>query len=127
MSVAKRSWEGHIIKDSTEVGFANGSVSIDRGLQIFTQIGDYDLTARREAIREITGTIEHGFIDISLFATGALQTSLNPLTFDIAASFSADSIVLSGCSIESWDIELPQDGWITETVNFRAKTIKSYG
>ena len=127
MSVAKRSWEGHILKASTEVGFANGTISIDRGLQIFREIGSYDFTARREAVRDITGTIEHGYIDTSLFATGALQTALNPLTFDIAASFATNSIVLSGCSIESWDLELPQDGWITETVNFRAKTIKSYG
>jgi len=126
MSVAKRTWEGHILKGAVEIGFANGSISIDRGLQIFTQIGDYDMTARREAIREITGTIDHGFIDVSLFGSAALSTLVNPVSFDIAASFSDTAIVLSGCSVESWDLDLPQDGWITESVNFRAKTIKSY-
>lgn len=114
------------MKAGTEVGFANGSISIDRGLLTFYQVGTYDMTARREAKREITGTIEHGFIDIATFATGAFGTVANPLTFDISASMSDNAIVLSGCSIESYDLELPADGWITETINFRAKTIKSY-
>lgn len=126
MSVAKRFWEGHILVGGTEVGFANGSLSIDRGLQTFYQIGDYDLTARREATREITGTIEHGYINTSLFATGALQTSTNPWTFQLEASMATNSIKLTGCSIESWDFELPADGWITETVAWRAKGIVSY-
>ena len=126
MSVAKRFWEGHLLKAGSEIGFANGSISIDRGLQVFYEIGAYDLTARREANREITGTIDHGFIDVTLFATSALGTSQNPFTFDIAASFADNSIILSGCSIETFDLDLPQDGWIKESVNFRAKTIKSY-
>jgi len=128
MSVAKRFWEGHIIVGGTEVGFANGSLSIDRGLQTFYQIGDYDLTSRREATREITGTIEHGFIDVALFGTGALRTpgAVNPWTFQLQASMATNAIVLSGCAIESWDFELPADGWITETVAWRAKGIVSY-
>lgn len=126
MSVALRFWEGHILKNGTEVGFANGSLSIDRGLQVFYEIGAYDLTARREANRELTGTIEHGFIDVSLFATAALGTASNPYTFDIHASFATNAIILSGCSIENYDLDLPQDGWIRETVNFRAKTVKSW-
>jgi hypothetical protein len=127
MSVAKRFWEGHLLKGSTEIGFANGTISIDRGLQTFYQIGDYDLTARREAQREITGTIEHGFIDIATFATGAFGLyAAGPFTFNISASMSDNAIVLSGCSIESYDLELPSDGWITETINFRAKSIASF-
>lgn len=124
---AKRFWEGHLMKAGSEIGFANGTISIDRGLQTFYSIGSYDVSARREAQREITGTIEHGFIDIATFATGAFGTVGNPsLTFDISASMSDNAIVLSGCSIESYDLELPADGWITETINFRAKSIKSY-
>lgn len=123
---ARRFWEGHLLKGGSEIGFANGTISIDRGLQTFYQIGSYDLTARREAQREITGTIEHGYIDVATFATGAFGTVANPWTFDLSASMSDNAIVLSGCSIESYDLEFPADGWITETINFRAKTIKSY-
>jgi len=126
MSVAKRFWEGHLYQNTTEIGFANGTISIDRGLEVFTQIGDYDQTARRETVREITGTIDHGYIDNDLFASGAMQVTNNPWTFSIQASFAAFATVLSGCSIESYDVELPADGWITESISFRAKTIKSY-
>jgi len=125
MSVAKRHWEGHIYKGGTEVGFANGTITIDRGLQTFFELGNYDLAARREARREITGTIERGFIDVTLFATAALGTT-QLTTFDIQASMATNAIVLSGCSIETWDFEIPDDGWIRETVNWRAKTVKSY-
>jgi len=119
---AKRFWEGHILKAGTEVGYANGTVSVDRGTQYFQQIGDYDLTARRDASREITFTIEHGYINQELF--GALATGAGTLsTFDIHASFSDYSIKLSGCSLESWDLDLPDDGWITESVDLRVKTI----
>jgi hypothetical protein len=126
MSVAKRFWEGHLYQDATEIGFANGTISIDRGLEVFQQIGHYDQTARRETYREITGTIDHGYISATLFASGAYQTSNNPWTFQIQASFSDHAIVLSGCSIETFDLDLPADGWITESISFRAKTVKSY-
>jgi len=125
MSVALRYWEGHIYKASTEVGFATGTVTIDRGLQTFYALGNYDLAARREASREITGTIDHGFIDVSLFATAAMGTT-QLTTFDIQASFAANAIVLSGCSIETYDFDIPADGWITESISFRAKTVKSW-
>jgi hypothetical protein len=127
MSVAKRFWEGHLLKGGTEVGFANGTISIDRGLLTFYGLGRYDLLARRESKREITGTIEHGFIDVATFATGAFGLfAAGPFTFDISASMSDNAIVLSGCSIETYDLTLPADGWITETINWRAKSVKSY-
>lgn len=123
--VAKRFWEATLKKGATTIGFANGSFSIDAGLQTFKEFGNYDLAARREATRDITGTIEHGFIDVTLFATGVLGTS-QLTTFDIHVSMAANAIIFSGCSIETYDYEVPSDGWISETVNWRAKTIKSW-
>ena len=126
MSVAKRFWEGHLTKDGTEIGYCNGTISVDPGLQTFYELGAYDMVARRNTARELTGTLDHGYIDRTYFASMALATAQNPFTFAIAASFSDRSISLSGCSIESFDLEIPTDGWISETVNFRAKTVKSY-
>lgn len=117
---AKRFWEGHIFKDGAEIGYANGTFSVDRGTQYFQQIGDYDLTARRDAMREITVTLDHGYVDQDLF--GTLATGANALyTFDIRASFSSFSMKFSGCNIESWELEIPQDGWITESISLRVK------
>ena len=119
MGVAKRAWEGHIIKDGVEIGFAEGTITIDRGLQTYYALGNYDLAARREAAREITGTIDHGFVDPTLFA--ALATGTNMTTFQIRASTADGAISLSGCTIESYDFDIPADGWITESISFRAK------
>jgi hypothetical protein len=119
---AKRFWEGHIYKGAAEIGYANGTFSVDRGTQYFQQIGDYDLTARRDATREITVSIDHGYVDQALF--GSLVTGANALyTFDIHASFSSFAMKFSGCNIESWELEVPQDGWIQESISLRVKTV----
>jgi len=119
---ALRYWEGHIYKDDTEVGFANGTFTINRGTQYFQSIGDYDISARRDASREISITIDHGYIDPSTF--GAIATGADAIyTFDIRASFSDHSLKFSGCTIESYEFEIPQDGWITESITLRAKTV----
>ena len=116
---AKRAWQGHIIKDGVEIGFVEGTITIDRGLQVFHELGSYDIAARREAAREVTGTIDHGFVDKTAFM--ALATGSNLSTFQIKASTADGAIYLSGCSIESYDFSIPADGWITESIDFRAK------
>lgn len=121
MSVAKRAWQGHIKKGGTEIGFVEGSFTVDRGLQIFHQLGSYDIVSRRETAREITGSIDKGWVDETLFGTEVTGASLT--TFQIEASTSVGRYFLSGCSIESYDWNLPIDGWITESISFRAKTI----
>ena len=116
---AKRAWQGHIKKNGTEIGFVEGSVTIDRGLQVFHELGRYDIAARRETAREITGTIDHGFVDRATFM--AMATGANLSTFQIEASTADGVLYLSGCSIESYDFDIPADGWITESISFRAK------
>ena len=123
MAGAIRFWEAKLYKDATEIGFANGSYSVERGTQYFNALGEYDLVARRDATRTITGTLEHGYIDATWFETMATGIGSNPFTFDIRASFTAHSVKLSGCSIDTFDFEFPSDGWITETISFRVKTI----
>lgn len=120
MSVAKRFWEGVFKKGATEIGFGEGTISIDRNVQFHYDLGSLDLKARRSTARVIECTIDHGYIDSTLFlatATGAADS-----TFEIDASMSADAIRLSGCMITTLDWELPSDGWITESVNLRVKT-----
>lgn len=119
MSIAKRAWEGHILKNGSEIGFVSGTISIDRGLQTWYELGTYDLAARRETAREITGTIEHGYVDEATFMAAATGASLTGFT--IRASMSDHAIRVTGVSIETFDFEIPTDGWITETVSWRGK------
>jgi len=120
MSVAKRAWEGHILKGGSEIGFVSGTISIDRGLQTWRELGNYDIAERREAAREITGTIEHGYISQSDFMGAATGASIT--IFKIEASMSDHSLIVSGVSIETYDFEVPTDGWITESISWRGKT-----
>ncbi len=120
MSVAKRFWEGIFKKNGTEIGFGEGSISIDRNVQFFYGLGSFDLEARRSTARVIEFSIDHGYINSTLFlaaATGAADTF-----FEIDASMSDHAIKLSGCTITTLDWELPADGWITESVSARAKS-----
>jgi len=42
-------------------------------------------------------------------------------TFQIEMSTADGRFTLSGCTIESYDFDIPTDGWITESIDFRAK------
>jgi len=120
MSVAKRFWEGTLTKDGTELGFAEGSISIGENLQTYYELGRLDLAHRRSVARTIECTIDHGYVSQTAFlaaATGASPTT----TFQIAASLSDHSIKLSGCMINDYDWELPSDGWINESVSVLVK------
>ena len=119
MSVAKRFWEGIFEKDGTDIGFGEGSISIDRNVQFHYALGSFDLAARRSTARVIECTIDHGYIDRALFVTGAMSATDTP--FQIAASMADHAIKLSGCTITTLDWELPSDGWITESVGLRVK------
>jgi len=119
MSVAKRFWEGTLTKGGTEIGFAEGSISIDRNLQRFYELGRFDLAHRRSVARVIECTIEHGYISEALFATPASGAS--DVFFTIAASMSDHAIRLSGCSVADYSFELPADGWITESISISVK------
>ena len=130
MSVAKRFWEGIFKKGATEIGFGEGSISIDRNVQFHYDLGEYDLTARRSTARVIECTIDHGFISSAMFMASAIRGSGQypgsggDSTFEIYASLTGGgNMHLSGCMVTTYDWELPSDGWITESVNVRVKTI----
>ena len=120
MSVAKRFWEGIFTKAGTDIGFGEGSISIDRNVQFHYDLGSFDLAARRSTARVIECTIDHGYISTALFMVAATGTA--DVLFEIDASMSDHAIKLSGCTITTLDWELPSDGWITESVSVRAKS-----
>ncbi len=120
MSVAKRFWEGIFTKGGADIGFGSGTISIDRNVQFFYGLGSFDLEARRSTARVIECTIDHGYISPTLFLATATGAADAP--FEIDASMADHAIKLSGCVITTLDWELPSDGWITESVNLRAKS-----
>lgn len=118
-TVAKRFWEGSIYKDNQEIGFAEGTISIDNNFLYHYCLGSVDYKAQRSVARVIECTIDHGYISKALFFTEAI----NATNFTIWASMSDHAIRLSGCTIESYDFELPTDGWINESISVRAQSI----
>lgn len=121
MSVAKRWWEGTLTKNGSEIGFAEGTISVDRNLQTFYELGTYNLVARRTVAPVYEGTIEHGYISKAAFyGTGISETDH---TFNVTASMSDHAIRLSGCVISDYEFDLPADGWINESVSISVKVI----
>jgi len=119
MSVAKRFWEGTLTKGGSEIGFAEGTISIDKNLQTFYETGRYNLAHRRSVAPVIEVTIEHGYISPAAF-TYAASGVTNP-TFQITASMSDHALKLSGCMMSDYEFELPSDGWINESVTLSVK------
>ena len=122
MSVSKRFWEGSLYKNGAEIGFAEGSISFDNNLQTFHELGTLDIVARRKTARVIECTIDHGYIDATLFAAAATG-SADETYMQIGASMSDHAIKLSGCAIMDYEYELPADGWITESITLSVKTV----
>jgi len=121
MSVAKRFWEGSLFKDGSEIGFAEGTISYDRNLQTFYELGRFDLKARRSVARVIEISIDHGYVSEASFINHA--SGVNDETFQISASMSDHAIKLSGCMVADYSYELPADGWITESINISVKEV----
>jgi len=117
---ARRGWEGHLYKGSNEIGFAEGSLTIDENLLKFYRLGKYDIAERRATARNLEATIDHGYIDKTMFMASAM--AVGPIgSFDIRASFSDHSILMSGCIIANSDWTLPADGWVTESITLSVK------
>lgn len=118
---ARRGWEGHLYKGTTEIGFAEGTVTIDENLQKFYALGRYDLAQRRGVARNIEGTIDHGYIDRTWFMSSGMGAVGGTFAFNVRASFSDHSILMSGCMVTDIDWKMPADGWVTESVKFSVK------
>jgi len=120
-----KGWNAKIYKEGVLIGYCDSaSVDIATGLDPYYEIGSRTPSYLTEGNQEITGSISKAWIDINylnlVIGTGSLTEF--DLTFKAYTS-GAPWIYLYDCKFESGSLDIPQDGVLTESYDFRAKTV----
>lgn len=109
----------------TEIGCADSvSVDITANVESYYCIGSKDPYAIVEGNREITGSLSKAWVNtyyLNLLCGGTLGEF--HLLFKAGTSSGAPMVYLYNCKFESGSIDIPQDGFLTEDYDFRAKSI----
>lgn len=107
------------------VGFAQSmSVSVAANAEAVRGVGHLFPTKVVEGPREVTGSLEKMYGDQRLWDA----TSSQGTYFDLRAELSGgDTIVTKGAKFDSWDIDIPQDDFLSESADFVATDITVSG
>ena len=119
-----KGWNAKIYKDGVQVGYADSaSVEIATNLEGFYEIGSRQPTDLVEGNEEVTGSFSKAWIDTNYLS---LVTSSGSLTeFDLAFKIgtSGPTVYCYDCKFERGALDIPQDGFLKEDYDFRAKSI----
>jgi len=102
------------------------SVDITRSVDPFYEHGDPRPQALIEGNEEITGSISRAWVDWTLLdaimKTG--NTALDSVTITIMTRDRAVGVYLYlyGCKISDTSLDVPQDGFLMQDIDFRAKS-----
>jgi len=122
--VAYAGWNSLLYKDGELVGYVTTvSFEVTSGLEPLYELGastPFELQRQRQ---EITGTIEQIFVDSTMLDLVTGTTTLDDFDLDVYIGDTGNRFRLGGCKLESGSIEVPQDGTVTGSYDFRAKTI----
>lgn len=110
----------------TTVGRASSvSVEVSGGLERVYGIGERDPVVIKEGRREISGTVEKMFVDTTWYEAMAGTSGVQP-NWQIRCNIGTGSdytVVLQGVKFDTWSMDLPQDDYIVESIDFVALTI----
>jgi len=108
-----------------KVGYTSSvTVDVTRGLEPVYEHGSEDAVDLVSGRREITGTIERAWVDTKLFKRAG-QDALTDFKLRFKASnvSGAPMVELEYCKPEGGSLDLPEDGILTESFDFRARKI----
>ncbi|RLC33831.1 hypothetical protein DRH14_04240 [Candidatus Shapirobacteria bacterium] len=117
-----KGWNAKIYKDGVQIGLADSaSVEIATNLEAYYEIGSRVPTDLVEGNQEVTGSISKAWIDknyLSLVTTtGTLQE------FDLCFEVGSLKLYCYNCKFERGAVDIPQDGFLKEDYDFRAKKV----
>jgi len=101
------------------------SVEVSSGIEPIYGVGNRDPVILKEGRREITGSLERVFFDSTYFDAIGAATDYQP-SFRIRAKIGAGpdmTLTLEGVKFETWSPDMPQDDYLVESLDFRAKSI----
>jgi len=125
-----RGIDAEIILDGTTVAVAqSASVEVAAASEAAYEIGSSFPVDIRSGNVEITGSLEKigvrdpRFQFLTLGPDPATTTLAEfTLEFKLGKESGAPRFRATGCKFETGGVDIPQDGWITETMDFRAKS-----
>jgi len=121
-----RGWMAKVYKDGVLLGYCQSvTVDVASNLEPYYEIGSRTPVSLIEGNQEVTGTLERLWVDTTLLNLVSGTSTLDEFTLVFYASTATGSpkITLTGCKAESGSIDIPQDGELTESIDFRAKNI----
>jgi hypothetical protein len=130
MGTVYKGWNARLFLDDLEIACAE-SVSVD----VATNMDSYYCIGSRFAYAvvpgnfEITGSIAHAWVNIYYLALMGI-TSIPPGTpakfwmcFKASTDVGAPLVYLYNCMFEKGSLDIPQDGVLKESYDFRAESI----
>lgn len=118
-----KGWNAKIYLDGVQIGYADSaSVEITTNLEAFYEIGSRQPIDLSEGNEEVTGSFSKAWIDKNYLS---LVTSEGALTeFDLCFEVvSGPKVYCYNCKFERGALDIPQDGFLKEDYDFRAKSI----
>lgn len=121
-----KGWNAKILKDGTEIGYAeSASVEIATGVEAYYEIGSRAPATIVPGNQEVTGSLSRAWINKDYLAliVGTGSLTLFELVFKADNATGAPWIYCYDCLFETGSVDIPQDGFLTEDYDFRAKSI----
>ena len=116
-------WEATIRKDGTAVAYCTSvSCEINGNREGVYQMGSRNVQEFKAGNLEITGSIDHIWADHTFGEeVDADEATEYTMRFDYAGSgVSTQYITLTGVIWKNWSQDIPEDGLITESIDFQA-------
>ena len=102
------------------------SVDITRNVDPFYEHGDPRPQALIEGNEEVTGSISRAWVDWTLLnailKSGNTALGVFNITIYSRASELGGILYLYGCKVTDTSLDIPQDGFLMQDIDFRAKT-----
>lgn len=98
------------------------SVEVTRSSETVYEIGSSDPACIKEGRKEITGSIEHMYVSDAFYDAIQPERPKTP-SFTLKAKIGTTpdkTITLSGVKLESWSLDVPQDDYLVESVDYKA-------
>jgi len=117
-----KGWNAKIYKDGVQIGLADSaSVEIATNLEAYYEIGSRVPTDLVEGNQEVTGSISKAWIDTHYLALVTNSTTL--YEFNLCFEVGNMKLYCYSCKFERGSIDIPQDGFLKEDYDFRAKEV----
>ena len=120
-----KGWNAKIYKDGVQVGYSDSaSVEIASNLEGFFELGSRTAVELTEGNEEISGSFSKAWIDKNYLS---LVTSSGALTeFDLCFTLGTGPdvyVYCYDCKFDKGSLDIPQDGFLKESYDFKAKTV----